>query len=294
MKYILASLYITLSIISISCKSQQKASDDSTDAADAIVATDILKDIELEDAIVGEWQIIEINDKKISTTDGDSPYVTFEKDATNHQRTNKELLLKCYAYNGCNYINGDYVVSTSGQINKASEFIATMQFCPDAIYEADIANALNHVKRYKIEKSEYAYILYFVSSDNKILMVVQRRYDTNFINGAWQVVSIAGAEVAKEKKLQIVIDIPEMKVHGSAGCNVLNGKLVIKPNSRYSLQFKEIATTRMACPDMELERQFINALNATATATPGESVDTVTLNDADGNQLVKLQRITLK
>ncbi len=51
------------------------------------------------------------------------------------------------------------------------------------------------------------------------------------------------------------------KVQGSAGCNRLTGAYTV---AGAALKFGPLAVTRMACPAMDLERRFLEALDATA------------------------------
>ena len=50
------------------------------------------------------------------------------------------------------------------------------------------------------------------------------------------------------------------KVQGSAGCNRMTGTYKLDGEK---LKFGPLATTRMACPDMQTETAFLKALGAT-------------------------------
>ena len=51
--------------------------------------------------------------------------------------------------------------------------------------------------------------------------------------------------------VKLVIDVPEGRVHGNTGCNLLNGAITRDPMVVSSVQFSSLATTRMMCPPGE-------------------------------------------
>lgn len=50
-------------------------------------------------------------------------------------------------------------------------------------------------------------------------------------------------------------------IHGNAGCNLINGNFEISASNAKSISFPGVASTRMACPDMETEGKVLKALN---------------------------------
>ncbi len=75
--------------------------------------------------------------------------------------------------------------------------------------------------------------------------------------GVWELHELNGEEVSAEQLPTI-----EMKedgtLHGFSGCNILNGSFMAQENGVIS--FGEMATTRMSCPDMQLESVFLAAM----------------------------------
>lgn len=53
-----------------------------------------------------------------------------------------------------------------------------------------------------------------------------------------------------EENPTMVIDIPEAKLSGFAGCNRMFGGISLD-GTAFGIAFTQVATTRMACPDMK-------------------------------------------
>ena len=111
----------------------------------------------------------------------------------------------------------------------------------------------------------------------------------DLINTRWQL-SALGNEIldpASQQAPYLTLD-SEGKVRGHAGCNGLNGSY---QHDDDSLSFGAIATTRKACPDMEGEQAFLQALKASRQfRIDGELL---TLFDANNQPLAGFQAIAL-
>jgi heat shock protein HslJ len=68
----------------------------------------------------------------------------------------------------------------------------------------------------------------------------------------------AGADSTRHPGFTLIAE--GRKVQGSAGCNRMNGTYQLDGQK---LKFGPLATTRMACPDMQTETAFLKALQAT-------------------------------
>lgn len=80
----------------------------------------------------------------------------------------------------------------------------------------------------------------------------------NDLDGEWNVVEIQGQAVQAESQPFIGFDAQDGRVYGYTGCNRLMGALTLsKPNK---IELGQMASTLMACPDMETERLMLNAL----------------------------------
>ncbi len=256
-------------------------------AATGEVETETAQETELaiNGVLYGEWTVARVGDQTV--TGDERPYVIFDTTSVN------PFILKVYANNGCNVLNGQMSVTPGGEMKPLGDFLSTMQFCPDAPYEMGINLAFNQAAKFNIEKIGQDYLLYMKDkSDNSLLIL--RKSDISFINGAWTVTKIDGQEVPDSAGIQMVIDVPEMKVHGNTGCNILNGSLFLDPDKQNSIQFVKLATTRMMCPDAEREQHFLVALEQVETVVAADKDDEAILKDAQGHAVITLKRLDLK
>ena len=232
----------------------------------------------------GEWTVANVGG--VAVTGEDRPYVIFDTTAVN------PFEMKLYANNGCNILNGRISVTPGGKIGRVSDFLSTMKYCAYAKYELGMTMALNSMSHFKIEKIGNDYLLYLKNSSDSTTMVM-RKSDISFLNGAWRVSELDGQTIPADAEMQMVIDLPELKVHGNTGCNILNGAIFIDPDKQNSIQFSNLATTRMACPDMEREQKFHVALEQVETAIPGNDSNTALLKDEQGQVMMQLVRLNL-
>ena len=86
--------------------------------------------------------------------------------------------------------------------------------------------------------------------------------DKNTIHKKWELSVLDGRQVIGNQAVYIELT-EDNKVSGFIGCNRLTGSYTIENESQ--IKFNELATTRMACPqaEMELEKQVLELLNTT-------------------------------
>lgn len=108
-------------------------------------------------------------------------------------------------------------------------------------------------------------------------------------NTRWQLSALGDEIVDADSEQQPYLTLDnDGKVHGHAGCNGLNGSY---QHNGDALSFGAIATTRKACPDMEGEQAFLQALKAAS----GYRIDgeLLTLFDDNDQPLAGFQAIAL-
>lgn len=227
-------------------------------------------------SVPGEWTIYKVGGKVV--TGDERPYLTF--DSQN---------LRFYGSNGCNTINGDYRLG--GTSLTFGNVISTMRACADAPFEYAINQALDKVNGYAVTNKGHESYMSLFGSDGRTLMEL-RKHNMDFLNGSWDVIVLDGksVEMDDDEAMRLVIDIPELKLHGNTGCNILNGSLLIDPDKPNAIQFHSVATTRMACRDSNRETAFLLALEAVEAARMTGD-DTVALLDNGGKTLITMRRI---
>lgn len=231
----------------------------------------------------GQWYITSVQRQQVEPTN-EPPYVIFDGDHL------QRGVIKAYACDGCNIINGAYNVTIGGHMTRSGDLISTMRLCPDAPYEMGINLALNDVANYVIEKSGNDYTLQMFAPSGNVMMQL-RKYDLGFINGAWKVIQVGRSTIPDDVEVELVFDTPGLRIHGQAGCNTINGDLVINPSEHNALRITDLRATRMTCPYIEIEQQLLEALNQTVSVSPFLETSGAYLCDADGNHLVTMRRI---
>ncbi|MDE5735167.1 MAG: META domain-containing protein, partial [Duncaniella sp.] len=194
--------------------------------------------------------------------------------------------LRVIGFNGCNYLNGDWRLKGLS-IKPAGEFITTLRACDDAPYEHDINIALDAVASYAPVDADN---IVLKAADGRTVMKLRSR-NLSFLNGAWKVARINGNAVPATADVRIVLDIEEGRIHGHAGCNIVNGQLLVNLDKGNALEFKNLVTTRMTCPDIATEQEFLLALEEASTATRGENASEALLKDSQGKTVITLTRL---
>ncbi len=222
----------------------------------------------------GEWNIDNVNGQKV--TGEERPQITFDLAQG-----------RMYGNNGCNTINSS-IITDKGNKLQFSKVISTLKYCANAPFEYIINNTIDQVRSYRISRFGHeSYLDLF--NDRGHLVMVLRKHNMDFLNGAWRVTAING-EANSNEGIQFVFDLPEKKIHGNAGCNIVNGEISIDPDVANSVQFSNMATTRMMCPDIATETAVLVALEETEKAF-AKSDDTVTFVNHAGKPVLQLVRI---
>lgn len=111
------------------------------------------------------------------------------------------------------------------------------------------------------------------------------------LNGEWSIVSIKGQSVAASEGQDspfIGFDTGGQLVYGSTGCNRLTGTLNAD-TAKGTIDFGSLGSTRMMCPDMQTERQVLDALGSVKTYRLQKD-GSMQLNDTDGKTVMELKK----
>lgn len=108
------------------------------------------------------------------------------------------------------------------------------------------------------------------------------------LSGKYEVISISGKSI-QENMPTMIFDALEKGINGTTSCNRYFGNYSL---DLYALGFSEIASTEMACPPpiMEVEMNFLNALNATGSYSLEDGVLTL-YSKNDRSVLLKANKI---
>lgn len=192
-----------------------------------------------------------------------------------------------YGHNGCNVINGSYRLP-GGQMLELSNVATTMKLCEGDTLAYPIAKALEETRSFTTASGpDGSEILSLLNGAGQAVMAL-RSSDIDFLNGPWQVVAVNGKDV-DIPDARLIFDVENNTISGNAGCNRLRGELTRNPQVTASVQFSNLSTTRMTCPDIETESALLIALEEVTHAK--QHKNTVELLDASGKTAVKLQKL---
>jgi len=124
-----------------------------------------------------------------------------------------------------------------------------------------------------------------------LVKVVEKKADARLgIHNIWVLESISGVKIDKDSIAilpQIELNVAQMKVMGSNGCNRVSG--AIKKITDTELEFSPLMETRKMCPKMDIPNQFSLALTKTRFYKKGNG--TLQFLDADKKELLSLKNV---
>ena len=110
----------------------------------------------------------------------------------------------------------------------------------------------------------------------------------------WKLVEIGGKKVLPSddwvREPHLLLKMDESRVTGNTGCNSLFGTYALRDGNRIS--FSQMGATKMACPNLELERQLFEVLEFTDNYTVQN--DTLFLNKARTAPLARFEAVYLR
>lgn len=274
---ILAAAAATVALGSCSVINSKKAPVPAVSEAAAIEATRAHD----AQALAGHWYIASVDHITLTgyaADDDEWPFIEFVPAEG-----------RFYGSNGCNVINGNFTV-TVGQNLQLSDLAVTMRYCPDDTLGYRISSALDATRSFSLTNSENGDRILALHGANHRTVMTLKKSDISFLNGPWQVTAI-GTTAVTDPEVRLVFDVPEGRLHGSTGCNLLNGELSRNPQLTNSVQFGNLATTRRMCPDLSTESALLIALEEVASARQ-DSPTAVTLHDASGHALITLTKLS--
>lgn len=80
------------------------------------------------------------------------------------------------------------------------------------------------------------------------------------LNSQWELMELNGEAIITEAPLHITLS-DDMSVYGFVGCNQMSGSYDTKGQN--IIRFNNLISTRMACNDLSIEQNFLQALNNT-------------------------------
>ena len=226
--------------------------------------------------LYGEWNILSIRKKPISTRDRAYIYLDFAAH-------------KVYGSNGCNTMNGTF--KQNGNDISFKDFITTEGTCHNATSERTIMKTFSEVQHYSLSILYQVEYLNLLNSRGQVLMTL-RRQNLDLLNGVWVVKEVHGTNIL-ESNVRMVVDPTMKSIHGNTGCNIINGIITIDPEKEFAIQFEDLHSSGNDCENIENETSVLIALEQTE-ACKRINDNEVGLLDGKGHIVLVLSRIDLK
>lgn len=230
--------------------------------------------------LTGEWNIVAVNGEKVQAAN--MPYIRLDMKGK-----------KVYGNAGCNRMTGTFEAD-SLQPGKISfgQVGATRMMCPDMDTENKVLQALNTVKGYIQTETG----LNMTDAEGKAVLTLEKRetpvISLNDLAGEWVISAIYGSQVPQmEKTPFLAFDMEQKRIHGNAGCNIVNGGFSQEEGKANSLKFSQMISTMMACPDMDTEHQILEALGKVTGFSLNQD-QAVALLDEAGTEVLTLTKNT--
>ena len=213
----------------------------------------------------GSWDIVQVGDEVLSPGQENSPFITFDLAQG-----------RIWGNSGCNRMMGTFQTDSLQPGSLTFGAVATTRMaCPNMEIENNILKACDQ--------------------KGKELLLLQQRpeiaaaADSTALEGAWAIRTVNGAALGEtEKTPMLQFTLAEHRVHGNAGCNVINGTFELDPQNPSALTFGPMITTMMACQNMDAETAVLQALaQVQSFRVAGEMLY---LCDASGSELLSLEK----
>ena len=82
------------------------------------------------------------------------------------------------------------------------------------------------------------------------------------MDGSWNIIELNGKALEPAETNQLIeLDMARRILSGRAGCNRMMGQVEYNDSHKNIIKFPQIATTRMACSNMDAERELLQALD---------------------------------
>ena len=114
------------------------------------------------------------------------------------------------------------------------------------------------------------------------------------LDGSWNIVELNGKTLNPTETNQVIeFDVARHTLSGKAGCNRMMGQIEYSDSHKNIIKFPQVATTRMACPDMSGDRELLLALDkvvrfeAEGDAKP---VNKIALYGTDNTKLMVIEK----
>lgn len=230
-------------------------------------------------ALEGEWNVTTVNGQTAQA----------EKDVYIGIDLQENRLYGCA---GCNRIMGA-VNADKGKAGRLSfgQVGSTRMACNDMATEQAVLEALGKVEGYEGTEQE----LFLTDGKGNTLLTLSKRPTATpaSLDGKWNITAVYGTPVGEIEETEqppfLEFNTGNGSVHGNAGCNIVNGKVLTEDGEKASLKFDKMISTMMAGPGMTLEGRVMEALNKVSGFIVKDR-NTAVLTDENGEEALTLNK----
>lgn len=245
-------------------------------AAFAAVSCSTVRNMPVND-LSGEWNVVEIEGKAISVPEGsDQPYMAF--DAVNN---------RIFGSVGCNRIMGTLSATDAGAID-LSGMAATRMMCPDMTLEDQLLSAFDNVKEFGVDKK--GQLVLMDDSQHRLVTLAKRanEIDPESLVGTFKVNMLGDLDLSANTEGDYTIEfMADGTFSMTTGCNNVGGKYA---GQYVDIAFSQLMSTRMMCPNMEVEQAADKVLPAVVSFGQLAEEGTYGFYDAQNNLLMTISK----
>ena len=120
---------------------------------------------------------------------------------------------------------------------------------------------------------------------------ILHRHDNDLQNTYWRLIELRGQEVEmnEQRDIHLIFHVTDNRVTGNAGCNSFFGEYTLEDG--YRLSMNRLASTMMACENMEIETELLPLLAQVDNFTISEDGTLLSLNRARMAPLARYTRV---
>ena len=230
------------------------------------------------DQLSGEWNVAKIEGHAITVpVDQDVPYMAF--DVANQ---------RMFGSASCNRIMGNFQTADKGEID-LSGIIATRMMCPQMSLEDSLLTALNQVKTFGLNKANQ---LVLMDGQHREMVTLDKRADeisTTMLTGSWKVNLLGDLDLSSNEEGDYSIEfLSDGSFSMTTGCNNVGGNY----SGHYvDSAVTQLPSTRMMCPNMEVEQAASQLLPKIVFFSPLSQQDTLGFYDAENNLIMTITKM---
>ncbi|MCM1517772.1 MAG: META domain-containing protein [Pseudoflavonifractor sp.] len=227
----------------------------------------------------GEWAIAAIDGKPVtSPARRETAFLGFNT-------TTGQL----YGNASCNMLTGSFDTKAAPGVIEFTNMGSTRMMCPDMSLEQSVMSALQQVASYAIDRKSGDIELR--GDSGKTLILLKKRDPAilaSNLHGEWTVSKLNDQPTDSMPGAPYVLtfDTGDNSFSCTTDCNGLAGSFVVAGNG---LTFGDVLSTRMACPDMQVEAA-ISRLLPRVTSFGRLADGSLGLYDQDNNLILTLRR----